>query len=118
MRKEIGVEEMKYKWKEKYNVARKRWKDSHKAEGTYNRGNRTAQTQRYTKKNSQKVKAEQMLNKAVNTGKIIKPVTCPICENSGEEYIITGHHEDYTKPLNVDWMCCYCHNSLHLQEVK
>ncbi|GAH61691.1 unnamed protein product, partial [marine sediment metagenome] len=53
-------------WKEKYNVARKRWKDSHKADGTYNRGNRTAQNQRYTKKHLQKVRAVQLLNRIVH----------------------------------------------------
>ena len=104
---------MSGEWKEKYNIARKRWKDSHKADGTYNRGNRTAQGQRYTEKYLQRIRAQQLLNRTVYAGKIIKPLVCPICENSGNEYIIIGHHEDYTKPLDVDWMWCYCHNSLH-----
>jgi hypothetical protein len=52
-------------------------------------------------------KARYLLNKAVKEGRIIKPSTCSDCSKSG--VIIDGHHEDYSKPLEVIWLCKKCH---------
>jgi hypothetical protein len=60
-----------------------------------------------------KVKARQILNRAVKSGAIVKPDKCEGC---GEKKRLTGHHEDYTKPLEVKWLCYLCHAKRHRKQ--
>lgn len=53
-------------------------------------------------------RARQIVNNALLTGKIIKE-SCKDCGNSKSE----AHHDDYTKPLQVDWLCRMCHIKRH-----
>lgn len=55
-----------------------------------------------------KTMAREMLNRAVKTGKIIKPSKCSRCGKVGK---ITAHHPDYSKPLEVEWLCYECHRN-------
>ena len=55
-------------------------------------------------------KAHSALNNAVRDGKIIKPLLCSVCN---EEKKLHGHHDDYSKPLDVEWMCSICHKAFH-----
>ena len=57
-----------------------------------------------------KVKCHQSLHTAVVNGKIEKPEICTKC---GNKHKIEGHHEDYSKPLEVVWLCMKCHRALH-----
>jgi hypothetical protein len=51
--------------------------------------------------------ARQKLNSAVKSGKLVRPASCSVCGASGGR--IDGHHHDYTKPLDVVWLCTLCH---------
>lgn len=55
--------------------------------------------------------ARAVLNKAVKNGQIEKPLVCQTCGIGG--VVIEGHHSDYTKPLDVDWVCKGCHTKIH-----
>ncbi len=55
-----------------------------------------------------KVKARQVLNSAVRSGRLTRPEECPACEYGGK---ITAHHPDYSKPLDVEWCCYECHGN-------
>lgn len=50
--------------------------------------------------------AHEKVHYALKTGKLIKPLNCEKC-NSIE--VLQGHHEDYMKPLHVEWLCFKCH---------
>lgn len=67
-------------------------------------------------RNPEKVKASEKLRKEIREGKIQRPTKCQKC---GEKYngnsVINGHHEDYSKPLEVIWLCNACHKKLHTQ---
>jgi len=48
---------------------------------------------------------------AVNKGVLVRPSTCGDC---GEYFPkIIAHHEDYSKPLDVAWVCKPCHLKRH-----
>lgn len=58
-----------------------------------------------------KVRAGQILNYCVRAGKITKPNNCADCGVVGAR--LDGHHEDYSKPLDVIWLCRPCHGKRH-----
>ena len=53
-----------------------------------------------------KTVARAKLNAAVRAGRIVRPTICPGCNLKKR---ITGHHDDYAKPLDVVWFCDLCH---------
>lgn len=55
-------------------------------------------------------KAYRILNNAVAYGKIEKPLRCETCN---KKHRLTAHHEDYSKPLEVEWLCYECHGRRH-----
>lgn len=55
--------------------------------------------------------ARRKLQKAVEWGRIMKPKVCQDC--GAESKIIHGHHEDYSKPFDVAWLCPLCHTERH-----
>jgi hypothetical protein len=74
----------------------------------------------YSKKwfaaNPEKARAHCILNNAIRRGEGVRPDHCAIpgCSNPDPE----GHHEDYSKPLDVVWLCRSCHKLLHLERDK
>lgn len=59
------------------------------------------------KKNKEKRRAHVILNRAIISDKIIRPENCSECNKKCKP---DGHHEDYTKPLDVIWICRACHS--------
>lgn len=71
-----------------------------------------AQKQRdYAKENPEKVKARHIVSRALKSGVLSKPLCCQHC---GKEKCLNAHHADYTKPLDVIWVCIRCHRAIHL----
>lgn len=67
----------------------------------------------YRKTNKEKYIAHNKVNNAIRDGKLFKPEKCSICKKKKR---IIGHHEDYSKPLDVIWMCQGCHKQHHAKE--
>lgn len=65
---------------------------------------------RYRVNNPEKRQAQIKIMNAVAHGKLIRPDRCSVC---GEACVPDGHHEDYSKPLEVVWMCHQCHIDYH-----
>jgi hypothetical protein len=63
-------------------------------------------TRKYEKENPEKISAQRKVRKAVQFGRLIRSETCQICNKISKTH---GHHEDYSKPLEVIWMCSICH---------
>lgn len=70
----------------------------------------------YRRKNPEKYRAHNLLQKAVQRGKIIKPRRCEDCGKLCEPHELDGHHEDYNKPLVVKWLCRLCHVRQHKKQ--
>lgn len=61
--------------------------------------------------NIEKVRAEQAVHIALRRGDMVRPTQCGQCQKTAK---IHAHHPDYTKPLNVLWLCVSCHKLTHL----
>jgi aldehyde:ferredoxin oxidoreductase len=60
-------------------------------------------------KNREKTKAHYIFNKAIEHGIIKRPTRCSFC---GVSCKTQGHHDDYSKPLEVVFVCSACHNGV------
>lgn len=60
-----------------------------------------------TKKN-----AYMALDAAVRAGVIEKPTVCSGCGRSDDKHRIEAHHYDYSRPLDVIWLCTLCHSQM------
>lgn len=97
----------KVKW-EKSNIERVReLKRNHKKK---NYEKTKAGHYAYWAKNPEKKKAVQMVNNRINKGTMTKPDKCELCAKKAK---VEGHHEDYSKPLDVLWLCKSCHTKIH-----
>lgn len=72
--------------------------------------NHSKNNKKWILKNPLKHKAHTILNDALKSNKITKPL---LCENCKKEKELQAHHEDYNKPLEVVWLCSKCHHELH-----
>lgn len=54
-----------------------------------------------------KPRARNALNRAIRKGLITRPDTCTQC--GARDTKINGHHHDYSKPFEVEWLCYRCH---------
>ena len=61
---------------------------------------------RARKKHKVKWLARAKARYAVKKGTLIKPKNCEVCTLVRP---LQGHHEDYSKPLEVIWLCTGCH---------
>lgn len=64
----------------------------------------------WQKRHPEKLKAQSALTVALRSGRLVKPEICPKCGGSGR---IEGHHPDYSKPLDVEFLCRPCHLNEH-----
>ena len=54
--------------------------------------------------------ARVIVYRHVRKGTLEKPKVCSSCQL---EKNLEGHHKDYSKPLNVTWLCRQCHADEH-----
>ena len=66
---------------------------------------------RWVAANPEKRKAHNALARSVSTGIVEKPDKCEECGRDG--YVLHGHHDDYEKRLEVEWLCPPCHAARH-----
>lgn len=54
------------------------------------------------------------VGKALKSKKIVKDPICAFCTKKSS----VAHHPDYSKPLEVMWVCRPCHAKLHTKIIK
>lgn len=69
----------------------------------------TEHTRKWRIENPEKYQAQVKLNNGVRAGKVIKPKQCEVCS---KESRLHAHHEDYSKPFLVVWICPECHGQI------
>lgn len=63
-----------------------------------------------------KTHARAELNHAVHGKRVYKPPNCEGCKRYVPPYLLQGHHHDYSRPLEVKWLCPKCHTAEHRDE--
>lgn len=106
-KKEIAVRRAKKRKiqeeKEKIRLRHKEWRK-------LNRTRVGEITSEWKKRNPQKAAAHTLILWAVRTGVIVKSEFCQECKKIGK---VEGHHIDYSRPLDVIWLCKNCHSKKH-----
>ena len=76
------------------------------------RGNRQGldYVRSYRESNPNKYLAHNKVNNAVRDGRLFK---LDVCEDCGSNESVHAHHDDYSKPLEVRWLCAACHSAWH-----
>jgi hypothetical protein len=65
-------------------------------------------TKRWREENPVAYRAQTAVGNAIRDGRLFKE-PCAICS----ETKVHAHHKDYSKPLEVVWLCARCHHRLH-----
>ena len=69
---------------------------------------------KYQKKYPERHNAHGKFTYALKTNRIKRPIHCELC---GKKCVPEGHHSDYSKPLEVQWLCHLCHTKLYRKVV-
>jgi ribosomal protein S27AE len=107
-----------YRHAEAYNKRAKEYRDSHVEERkSWRKKYRETEREneiRYFMSNPEKFQARWIINRQIRAKKIIRPKECSNCGNEGK---IHAHHPDYSKPLEVIWLCSKCHHKIHNENI-
>ena len=57
-------------------------------------------------------KASDAIFHALKDGILVRAAQCEMCGD--EDRRVVAHHEDYSHPLMVSWLCDSCHKQVHL----
>lgn len=87
-----------------HSPAKKRYAQSEVGKAAALRG-----TKKWQAANPIKIIAHGILNRAIAKGEVVRE-PCRVCDTT---HNVWGHHEDYTKPLDVLWLCPTHHKALH-----
>lgn len=80
----------------------------------YCRGNRAVISERrkgqaQARPDPVKAKARSLVHAALRNGHLVKPACCEKCKSKPASRDLQAHHKDYSKPLEVVWLCTTCH---------
>ena len=93
--------------RELYNLKKKEWRDNNKDRNCAIR-NKSYHLNKH--KHVEKVAAHSAVAEALRTGEIERS---SYCEDCGSQGMIEAHHDDYSRKLNVRWLCLPCHSEAH-----
>ena len=58
-----------------------------------------------------KARARSAVADALERGVLVRPGNCENCHRPAK---VHGHHDDYSRPLEVRWLCPKCHSGWHV----
>ena len=67
----------------------------------------------------ERIRIAYLVSRAIKTGALKRPKRCSKCRSKAERNGVSrlhGHHDDYSKPLEVRWLCHGCHADFHREQ--
>ena len=65
-------------------------------------------------RHSERLAAAKAVQAAVKSGRLVQSLVCESCgQLRARRRRLDAHHEDYSKPLSVHWLCQRCHQEHH-----
>lgn len=101
------------KLQERRAKARRYYRATADARRAYNRAWNRARGYPQQPYDPRKGPARQAVYRAVRKGLLTKPTICEACGQATPSRRLHAHHHDYTKPLEVTWLCTFCHREQH-----
>ena len=100
-------------WRKRYRAARA---DLPVTRAAFRRGAKTKAA-----KSPEKERAKRLVRDAIKRRALVRPDSCSRCGTVPPRLrdgrpAIHGHHHDYSKPLDVRWLCVECHVKQHAEE--
>ncbi|WP_439398480.1 hypothetical protein ACRQ5Q_14480 [Bradyrhizobium sp. PMVTL-01] len=68
-----------------------------------------ANTKRWRSEHPEAYRAQNAVNNAIRDGNLTKHPCC-VCLSDKD---VHAHHTDYSRPLDVKWLCAGCHHRIH-----
>lgn len=90
--------------REQINEKERRWRLKNRKRTLENQKSRRLQS-------PEKHRAREAVRLAERRGDLVRPTVCSQCQRSDAK--IEAHHPDYSKPLNIQWLCVPCHRRRH-----
>ncbi len=90
---------------EKVRARRQAWRDNNR-EKVREQGREQAKI--YRQRHPEKSKARDKVKKAVRSGRLVRQ-SCEVCGDLDTQ----AHHDDYSEPLEVRWLCKFHHVQEH-----
>lgn len=94
------------------NPEKVRAQDRERAQQPHRKAERNRRSRNYKVTSPEKRKAHLAVQYAMRSGKLVRK-PCAFCES---EERVEAHHHDYSKPLDVTWLCSPCHKRFHALE--
>lgn len=76
---------------------------------------RNRKTATWKTNNREKYRAHMKVSEALQRGVLVRPNLCEDCLERVERP--DAHHDDYSKPLDVRWLCRSCHRAEHVRRL-
>ena len=103
------VRNKNYREKNKDKI-RKYYRDWYAKNGRKRAGNYIEAILEWMQMFPERMRAMQKLHYAIFKGDIIRPNICERCKRVGK---VHGHHANYEKSMEVEWLCASCHKLEH-----
>lgn len=81
-------------------------RDNARSKTTARREHLRANAKRWIEKHPERYRAHNAANNAIRDGKLKRKRSCEKC---GSRKSLHKHHVDYSRPLDVIWLCARCH---------
>lgn len=89
---------------------RERLKETRAARTDGEKTRERARGARYRESHHTEIRARYAAGEAQRKGLLVRG-HCAFC---GSKENVEGHHRDYSRPLDVTWLCCACHMAWHI----
>lgn len=107
------AEKVRARDRERYERDKAKRRAANRAHVAANRERETARRREWEMANPEKKRAHRAVAYAIKTGRLTRPRVCPGCGR--DDTLIQAHHDDYSQPLKVRWLCPTCHAAAQKQ---